>query len=164
MTNSETDNRPPATRNCFMTAWSGTRVYFTDLTWSKQPGRRLLRFSRLGIIIRPLIFQIMLRAPGDRKQPSDLSNGISIIGFPQTGCSGIVPSPSPLAIGLLLLITDRLFLVPTLCCISILLVFFRERAKFAWSACVLGDRLEANATLPGGGMTRKGASPSSRRK
>src|SRR5882762_5701192 len=74
-----------------MTAWLGTRVCFIDLTWSKRPGRRPLRFSKPGTIIRQLIFQIMLRAPGDRKQPCALSNVISVVGFPQTGCSGIGP-------------------------------------------------------------------------
>src|SRR6516165_6830078 len=77
-----------------MTAWLGTRVCFIDLTWSKWPGRRPLRFSKPGTIIRQLIFQIMLRAPGDRKQPCALSNAISINGFPRTGYSGIGPKSS----------------------------------------------------------------------
>ena len=54
-----------------------------------RPGRRPLRFSRPGIIIRQLIFQIMLRAFGDRKQPCALSSAIGIIGFPRTGRSEI---------------------------------------------------------------------------
>src|SRR5271165_1149743 len=72
-----------------MTAWLGTGVCFIDLTWSRRPGRRPLRFSKPGTIIHPLIFQIMLRASGDRKQPCALSDAISINGFPRTGCSGI---------------------------------------------------------------------------
>src|SRR6202011_1081108 len=87
--NSGTDNRQQGTKSYSMTAWLGTRVCFIDLTWSKRPGRRPLRFSKPGTIIRQLNFQIMLRAPGDRKQPCALSNAISIIGFPRTGCSEI---------------------------------------------------------------------------
>src|SRR5271166_3683135 len=89
MTNSGTGNRQQGTKNYSMTAWLGTRVCFIDLTWSKRPGRRPLQFSKPGTIIRPLIFQIMLRASGDRKQPCALSDAISINGFPRTGCSGI---------------------------------------------------------------------------
>src|ERR1700694_144364 len=89
MTNSEIDNRQQGTKNYSMTAWLGTRVCFIDLTWSKRPGRRPLRFSKPGTIIRQLIFQIMLRAPGDRKQPCALSNATSVIGFPRTGYSGM---------------------------------------------------------------------------
>src|SRR5580704_4546986 len=90
MTSSGVDNRQQGTKNYSMTAWLGTRVCFIDLTWSKRPGRRPLQFSKPGTIIRQLIFQIMLRAPGDRKQPCALSNVISVIGFPRTSCSGTI--------------------------------------------------------------------------
>src|ERR1700676_2176542 len=94
MTNSGKDNRQQGTKNYSMTVWLGTRVCFIDLTWSKRPGRRPLRFSKPGTIISPLNFQIMLRAPGDRKQPCAFSNAISINGFPRTGYSGIGPKSS----------------------------------------------------------------------
>src|ERR1700693_3469427 len=95
MTNSGIDNRQQGTKNYSMTAWLGTRVCFIDLTWSKRPGRRRLRFSKPGTIIRHLIFQIMLWAPGGRKQPCALSNAISIIGFPRTGRRGILRRTRP---------------------------------------------------------------------
>src|SRR5258705_5603600 len=70
-----------------MIAWWGTQVCFIDPTWSKQRGRRPLRFSKPGTINCRLISRTILQAPGDRMPPCALFSAITISGFLLTGLS-----------------------------------------------------------------------------